>query len=129
MPPALFMGEEFAADQPFLYFCDFNPDLAKTIAIGRRKSFAHLQAFRTPKARAQIPDPTYPATFQRSKLDWDSVNQPPHADWLNFYRCLLAIRHREIFPRLAGMQEEAIRYTVIGKRGLRFSGPWETIPY
>ena len=118
MPPALFMGEEFAATQPFSYFCDFNPDLAKTIVMNRRKSFAQLQAFRTPKARARIPDPTSVATFQRSKLDWESMNQPPQADWLNFYRCLLAIRHREIIPRLAGMHEQPVRYTRSGERGL-----------
>jgi maltooligosyltrehalose trehalohydrolase len=109
MPPALFMGEEFAAAQPFLYFCDFNPELVKNIAINRRKSFAHLPGFRTTRTRARIPDPTEPATFQRCKLDWNSVSQSPHADWLDFYRRLLAVRRREICPRLAGMHEEAVR--------------------
>ena len=118
MPPALFMGEEFAAAQPFLYFCDFNPDLVKHIAINRRKSFAHIQGFRTTRTRARIPDPTQPATFQRCKLDWNSVGQSPHSDWLYFYRRLLAVRQREISPRLAGMHEEAVRYTLIGERGL-----------
>ncbi|NMQ06398.1 glycogen debranching protein GlgX [Candidatus Accumulibacter phosphatis] len=118
MPPALFMGEEFAAAQPFLYFCDFNPDLIKKIAINRRKSFAHLPGFRTPKARARIPDPNHPATFERCQLDWNSVHHSPHADWLHFYRRLLAVRHREITPRLAGMHEEAVRFTLPGERGL-----------
>ncbi|MFZ4536280.1 glycogen debranching protein GlgX [Propionivibrio sp.] len=118
MPPALFMGEEFAAAQPFLYFCDFNPDSVNNIAQDRRKSFAHLQEFRTPRAREAIPDPTDRVTFQRCKLDWNSVNHAPHADWLSFYRRLLAVRHREISPRLAGMHEEAVRYTLLGERGL-----------
>ncbi|MBK7954960.1 MAG: DUF3459 domain-containing protein [Candidatus Accumulibacter sp.] len=118
MPPALFMGEEFAAAQPFLYFCDFNPDLVKNMAINRRKSFAHLQGFRTTRTRARIPDPMEAATFQRCQLDWNSVSQSPHADWLYFYRRLLAVRQREICPRLAGMHEEAVRYTLIGERGL-----------
>ncbi|MFO1430814.1 MAG: glycogen debranching protein GlgX [Candidatus Competibacteraceae bacterium] len=118
MPPALFMGEEFAAAQPFLYFCDFNRDLAKTIVMTRRKAFAQLKAFRTPKARARIPDPTSVATFERCKLDWESMQQPSQTDWLNFYRCLLAIRHREIIPRLAGMHEGLVRYTRLDERGL-----------
>ena len=118
MPPALFMGEEFAADQPFLYFCDFNPDSVKQIAIKWRKSFAHLRGFRSPRARTRIPDPTDPNTFQRCKLDWNSVSQPPHADWLHFYRLLLTVRHREISPRLAGMHEEAVRHTQLGEWGI-----------
>jgi maltooligosyltrehalose trehalohydrolase len=122
MPPALFMGEEFAAAQPFLYFCDFNPDLIKKVVINRRKSFAHLPGFRTPKARARIPDPTSPATFERCQLDWNSVNHSPHADWLYFYRRLLAVRHREITPRLAGMHEEAVRHSLI--RRARLSIRW-----
>ena len=28
-PPLLFMGEEFAAPEPFLFFCDFGDDLAQ----------------------------------------------------------------------------------------------------
>ena len=118
MPPALFMGEEFAAAQPFLYFCDFNPDLVRDIARNRRKSFAHLRGFRTARTRARIPDPTDPATFQRCKLDWNSVGQSPHADWLDFHRRLLAVRRREICPRLTGMHEEAVRYSLIAGRGL-----------
>ncbi|MCH5375760.1 MAG: malto-oligosyltrehalose trehalohydrolase, partial [Planctomycetes bacterium] len=30
-PPMLFMGDEFAAVQPFLFFCDFGPDLAASV--------------------------------------------------------------------------------------------------
>lgn len=118
MPPALFMGEEFAAAQPFLYFCDFNPHLVKDVAINRRKSFAHLKGFRTARTRARIPDPMDPATFQRCKLDWSSVQRSPHADWLYFYRRLLAVRRREITPRLSGMHEDRIRYLLSGDRGL-----------
>jgi 1,4-alpha-glucan branching enzyme len=118
MPPALFMGEEFAAAQPLLYFCDFNPHLVKDVAINRRKSFAHLKGFRTARTRARIPDPMDPATFQRCKLDWSSVQRSPHADWLYFYRRLLAVRRREITPRLSGMHEDRIRYLLSGDRGL-----------
>ncbi|ACV34904.1 MAG: glycogen debranching protein GlgX [Candidatus Accumulibacter sp.] len=118
MPPALFMGEEFAAAQPFLYFCDFNPDLVKDVAINRRKSFAHLKGFRTARTRARIPDPMDPATFQRCKLDWSSIQRSPHADWLYFYRRLLAVRRREITPRLSGMHEDRIRYLLSGDGGL-----------
>ncbi len=32
-----------------------------------------------------IPDPQDPQTFLRSKLDWDQVGAPEHADLLAFY--------------------------------------------
>ncbi|MEO6423105.1 MAG: malto-oligosyltrehalose trehalohydrolase, partial [Candidatus Nitrotoga sp.] len=35
-PPQLFMGEEFATTQPFLFFCDFGPELARAVTEGRR---------------------------------------------------------------------------------------------
>jgi maltooligosyltrehalose trehalohydrolase len=34
--PMLFMGEEYAADTPFLYFCDFEGALAQAVTEGRR---------------------------------------------------------------------------------------------
>jgi maltooligosyltrehalose trehalohydrolase len=117
-PPLLFMGQEFAAAQPFLYFCDFSPALARAITMGRRQHFASFKAFRTPKARATIPDPNDPAAFQRSKLDWRSLGQPPHDAWLSLHRHLLAIRHKEIIPRLTGIPDIQARHEVLGDRGL-----------
>ena len=43
--PMLFMGEEFAASTPFLYFCDFGPELAAAVAAGRRREFQRFAAF------------------------------------------------------------------------------------
>src|SRR5690606_33956629 len=33
-PPLLFMGEEWAAPEPFPYFCDFGPELAQKVREG-----------------------------------------------------------------------------------------------
>src|SRR5262249_4723853 len=39
--PLLFMGEEFAASTPFLYFADHEePEMAKLVSEGRRREFA-----------------------------------------------------------------------------------------
>src|SRR6202008_3331251 len=38
--PMLFMGEEWAAAQPFPFFCDVGPDLADAVRNGRRDEFA-----------------------------------------------------------------------------------------
>lgn len=101
-PPLLFMGEEFGAATPFLFFCDFGADLRDAVREGRRREFARFERFADPAARAAIPDPNDPATFQASKLDWDCLERAPHRDWLAFYRTLLALRRRVLAPRLDG---------------------------
>ena len=116
--PLLFMGEEFAASQPFLYFCDFGPALAQAVTEGRRNEFAAFARFAAPAARAAIPDPNDLATQARCVLDWESLELPPHQRMHSFYRLLLAVRRKEIVPRLPGMKSGAriVRY---GQRALR----------
>ena len=103
-PPLLFMGEEFASAAPFLFFCDFGPELASAVAAGRRRGFSRYHGFAELIERETIPHPNDPATFTNSKLDWGNLDKPPHDDWLGFYRELLALRHEVIIPRLAGMR-------------------------
>ena len=98
--PLLFMGDEFASASPFLFFCDFEPGLASRVTEGRRNEFAHFSKFRDQASRDRIPDPSAHQTFVDSKLNWDSVNLPRHAEWLHFYRDLLTIRSANIVPHL-----------------------------
>ena len=114
-PPLIFMGEEWAASTPFLFFGDFGGQLAEAVREGRRAEFARFDAFRSPDARALIPDPTLPETFLRSKLDWCERDSAPHRDMLDFYRTLLSIRMREIVPRLNGIRGGAGAYTRSGR--------------
>ena len=99
-PPMLFMGEEFAADTPFLFFCDFGPDLSAAVTAGRRREFAAFAKFSNPEAMASIPDPGLPETFARSRLDWGSLTKARHGNALARTRELLAVRQREIVPLL-----------------------------
>ncbi|MCC7547281.1 MAG: malto-oligosyltrehalose trehalohydrolase [Burkholderiales bacterium] len=100
--PLLFMGEEWNAPEPFLFFCEFDPELAAKVREGRRREFADFQRFHDPEARLLIPDPCDPATFERSRLDLAMAQHEPHRGWLALYRHLLGLRHREIIPRLPG---------------------------
>jgi len=102
-PPMLFMGEEFAAATPFRFFCDFQGELADAVTAGRRREFAGFREFADPAARARIPDPNDPATFECCKLDWDCLDEPQHQAWLEHYRSLLVLRRDQIVPRLQGM--------------------------
>jgi maltooligosyltrehalose trehalohydrolase len=91
-PPMLFMGEEWAAPEPFPYFCDFEPELAAKVRAGRLREFAHFQG--------DVPDPGDPATFASAHLQWPRLTEPAHARMFDHYRRLLAIRRRDIAPLL-----------------------------
>ena len=56
--PMLFMGEEFAASTPFLFFCDFGGELAQAVSSGRRREFERFAAFADEAVRARFPIPT-----------------------------------------------------------------------
>ncbi|KQP17088.1 malto-oligosyltrehalose trehalohydrolase [Pseudorhodoferax sp. Leaf265] len=100
--PMLFMGEEFAASTPFLFFCDFQGELAEAVRQGRRAEFQRFAAFADEAARARIPDPNAAATFAASKLRWAERETSPHRERLALVGRLLALRHAHLVPRLAG---------------------------
>ncbi len=117
--PLLFMGEEWGASTPFLFFCDFAPDLARSITAGRRNGFAAFADIADPEMRDVIPDPNSPETFVRSTLLWDERTTSPHDAWLAYYRNLLRIRATEIAPRSARACGVDAEYDAIGEFGLR----------
>lgn len=117
-PPLLFMGQEWGSRRPFAFFCDFEPELAERVTAGRRGEFAHLPEFAEPESRERIPDPAALRTFEESRLDWDMADTPEGRDWLDFHKALLALRHREIVPRLAGIQGGSAEASRLGERGL-----------
>lgn len=104
-PPLLFMGEEWGCRQPFPFFCDFGPDLTDRVITGRREEFARFPEFSNPADRERIPNPMDAQTFRQAVLKWEDCNHPDHVYWLDLYRELLALRHREIIPRLHDMAD------------------------
>jgi maltooligosyltrehalose trehalohydrolase len=97
--PMLFMGEEAAAETPFLFFCDWQGETAQLTRDGRRREFAEFSAFSTPEMRAEIPDPTDEQTFLSSKLNWDALEQAPRSHELRaLTRELLTLRHQHVVP-------------------------------
>ena len=116
--PLLFMGEEWASLRPFAFFCDFEPSLAASVRAGRQREFVHFPEFHDATGLARIPDPTALSTFAMSRLDWAELAGKDHARWLGRYRRLLAIRTREIAPRLAGIPPFAGSYRVLGPKAV-----------
>lgn len=127
--PMLFMGEEWGSESPFLFFCDYQGELAEAVREGRRREFASFSAFVDEAARSRIPDPNDPATFAASRLDWSWLDEdasgplsPEGADdgprgRYRRLQQLLAVRREALQPHLAavaagsaeGTQAEAMR--------------------
>ncbi len=90
MVPMLFMGEEYAASTPFLYFADHEDEaMAKLVAEGRKREFADFGF-----DGEEIPNPEDPSSFTHSKLNWDEVHQGVHGEMFQWVRSLIHIRRR-----------------------------------
>ena len=85
--PMVFMGEEYGATTPWMYFADHAGDLGDAVREGRRAEFA-----RHGWSATDVPSPTDRSTFLRSKLDWDAQD----VELLAFYRALIALRRSRI---------------------------------
>ena len=98
--PLLFMGEELGCERPFLFFCDFGPELARKVRDGRRSEFAHFAKFRDAEAQRAIPDPNLETTFLACKMPWNTLDAADARSWHALYRQLLGLRQQYIVPRL-----------------------------
>jgi maltooligosyltrehalose trehalohydrolase len=112
--PMLFMGEEWGATQPFLFFCDFGGELAEAVRNGRREEFSRFPEFADHERVAKIPDPSAEATFFASKLDWSRVD----AGRLAYYRELLKTRRDIIRPLLPSIRHGG-KALVVGEQAVR----------
>jgi maltooligosyltrehalose trehalohydrolase len=122
-PPLLFMGQEFGANTPFLFFCDFGPDLASKVTQGRRSEFAKFVAFSSDEDQARIPDPNSPNTFISSKLNWNSLQSSEHTDWLQFYTGLLTCRRDKILPLSGDIRTGGARFNLLDKMAVSVFWP------
>ncbi len=116
--PMLFMGEEWKTERPFLYFCDFEGELAEKIRKGRRDEFAAFPEFSDPAKREQIPDPLNESTFIAAKLDWMNAGGE-RREWLMLYRQLLQLRRERMLPLFARFEKCAGTYQVLGAGAVR----------
>lgn len=88
--PMLFMGEEWGATTPFLFFTDHTePGLATGEAERREREFV---GFGYDDWLGTAPDPQSEQTFHMSKLNWPELTTPDHADLLAWYRGLITLR-------------------------------------
>ena len=119
--PMLFMGQEFAASAPFLFFTDFPPGpLARDIHQGRKAFLGQFPSYGSPDAQAAIDDPSNPEVFARSKLDWSERDR--HAEYVSLHRDLLRLRRED--PVVAQQARDRVDGAVVGSSAfvLRYAG-------
>jgi len=97
-PPLLFMGQEWGSSDPFPFFCDLGHDLVQPVREGRRRELALMLG--GDAEAIDTFDPFAEETFQMAQLRWRDRRASGHAAWLDYHRQLLAVRRREIVPRL-----------------------------
>jgi len=110
--PLLFMGQEFQASTPFLYFADHQQPLRGQVRAGRAEFLAQFPGATSADALKALPDPGDEATFQRSKLDWDECHEENFA--LRLHRDLLALRRED--PAIRGQGRHGFDGAVLAER-------------
>jgi maltooligosyltrehalose trehalohydrolase len=85
--PMLFMGEEYAETNPFLYFVSHtDAELAEAVRKGRKAEFAAFHA------EGEAPDPVSEDTFNQSKLQWQLLEVEPQKTMFEYYQALISLR-------------------------------------
>jgi maltooligosyltrehalose trehalohydrolase len=110
--PLLFMGQEWNAKTPFLYFTDHNPELGRLVTEGRRREFQAFASFQG----AEIPDPQAEETFSRSKLDYTEIDKPEHGGVRALYHDLLRLRADH--PAMRARARGSFEARAVGEDGL-----------
>ncbi|ACQ80226.1 malto-oligosyltrehalose trehalohydrolase [Beutenbergia cavernae DSM 12333] len=107
--PMLFMGEEWGASTPWLYFTDHpEAELGAAVTAGRAREFGtHGWADLYGDGTLTVPDPQDPATFAASRLDWAEPGHGEHARLLAWHRDVIALRAAT--PDLASGDRSATR--------------------
>lgn len=109
--PMLFMGEEYAEENPFYYFISHSDkDLIKAVQKGRKEEFADFHWETDP------PDPQAEETFNNSKLQWQKRREGKHGIMLQWYKALIHLRRTE--PVLQNFNKSDLRVNLLGQDGL-----------
>lgn len=104
--PMLFMGEEYAENNPFMFFVDLqNPALKKKIKNGRKREFKNFWNKQVP------PDPFDIEVFERSKPDWTKMKEKPHNQMFSFYKECISIRKDNPFMKSCNREHLMVRET------------------
>ena len=121
--PLLWMGEEWAARTRWPFFTSHpEPELATATGAGRVEEFAE-HGWDT----GQMLDPQDPRAYHSAVLDWTEPARPEHAEMLELYRRLLALRaaqpelHDDDLTTISVDYDEDARWLVVHRGALRIA--------
>jgi len=87
--PMFFMGQEWAATTPFLFFSDLSDEIGRKVRAGRIAEFKKTGLNTDERLLATMPEPQSPATFSASRLIWSELTEPGHERvFLLYQECL-----------------------------------------
>ena len=131
----VFMGEEWRASTPFMFFTSFEEQwLADAVRSGRRAEFAAHGW-----DEADVPDPQDPATRAGSVLDWREPTAPGHIEMMHFYRALIRVRRTQPDVASGDLREtsvtfdEAAQWLILSRGAVHvvanFAGRAQVVPF
>ncbi|MFO7929001.1 MAG: malto-oligosyltrehalose trehalohydrolase [Candidatus Humimicrobiaceae bacterium] len=95
--PLIFMGEEYAEENPFLYFTSHqDKKLAESVTEGRKEEFSGFSWENQP------PNPQELQTFLNSKLDYSKLRKKKHKVVADYYREVIGLRRADPILRKPG---------------------------
>jgi maltooligosyltrehalose trehalohydrolase len=128
--PMLWMGEEWASLTRWPFFTSHpEQELGEMTGQGRLAEFADHGWDVT-----EVIDPQSPEAYRSAVLDWAEIQEPGHAEVLELYRDLIALRSAE--PELADGDltrvqvdyDEDERWAVVHRGGLRVVANFSAAP-
>jgi malto-oligosyltrehalose trehalohydrolase len=101
--PLAFMGDDHLSRQPFRFFSDFTGTIGREVFLNRYREAENFGGYPAGAGPQDVMDPNEPATFERSKLDWQEAESDEANAWRAFLQRLLAIRRAHVIPLLPGV--------------------------
>jgi maltooligosyltrehalose trehalohydrolase len=109
--PMLFMGEEYAEDNPYQYFISHtDKGLVEAVREGRKKEFASFNW------SGEVPDPQGEETFNRCKLGWEKTKAGKYKVMLDWYKTLISMRKE--WPALSDLTKAGMHVEILPPQGL-----------
>ena len=98
--PMLFQGQEFNASAPFIFFADFERELAQAVRKGRGEFLSQFPSVAPLVREGALDDPGAETTFERCKLNLDE--RKTHAPAYALHIDLLRMRREDAAFRSQG---------------------------
>ncbi|RYF08989.1 MAG: malto-oligosyltrehalose trehalohydrolase [Comamonadaceae bacterium] len=118
--PMVFMGDEFGAQTPFLYFAGWQGELRGAVQAGRQREFSHA----VPPGKV-LPDPCAVSTMHSSRLDWVEAELAAARQRSELVRLALESRRQWLVPRASALCVHGHHSERVGATGLRVCWRYE----